>query len=248
MRDDWFPPPPPPADTRLRLVCVPFAGGGAGIYRSWPGVAPAGVHVLPAQLPGRERRLRERAYDAMAPLVHDLLQATRADRQHPWAVFGHSMGGGIAWELAVAAAREGTPPVHLFLSARRAPGSNPTHPPLFALPEPLMIQEVERLYGPFPDVLKQHPGLLQTFLPTMRADLKLLDTWVPTLDVLTDVPITVYGGVDDLAVPAHSLDGWAERTTGPFEKVMVPGGHFMVRDATDVRDHLMRALAPLSAG
>jgi medium-chain acyl-[acyl-carrier-protein] hydrolase len=243
MLNPWFPPDPTPADARLRLICIPFAGGGAGIYRTWPSVAPPGVVVLPAQLPGRERRLRERAFEAMSPLVASLLEATAEHRQHPWAVFGHSMGGGIAWELAVAATREGLPPQHLFLSARRAPDSPPPHPPLFALPEPQMIAEVERLYGPFPDVLKQHPGLLSTFLPTMRADLKLLDTWVPTLEVLSGVPITVYGGQHDLAVSSDSLDGWAARTTGPFRKVIVPGAHFMVRDAHDVRDDVMTVLS-----
>jgi medium-chain acyl-[acyl-carrier-protein] hydrolase len=103
------------------------------------------------------------------------------------------------------------------------------HPPLFALPEARLIAETERLYGPFPDVLKQHPGLLATFLPTLRADMQVLDTWRPTLGVLA-APITGLAGADDASIPPSSMTAWAERTSGRFDLHVLPGGHFFVRD------------------
>lgn len=239
----WFHPRPVPPTTRLKLLCIPFAGGGAGIYNSWLGAMPPSVHVLPVQLPGRERRLREPAIPSMKALVDVLLPACLPHLDGEWAVFGHSMGGGIAWELSVAAASLGKPPSHLFVSGRRAPGTPPVHPPLFALPKAELIREVERLYGPLPAVLKQHPSILDTFLPTMRADFRLIDTWVPSMDVLDDVPITVFGGRDDTAVPLSSLEAWRARTTGPSEVHVLEGGHFFVRESTDARNHVQRILA-----
>jgi medium-chain acyl-[acyl-carrier-protein] hydrolase len=105
------------------------------------------------------------------------------------------------------------------------------------------VGEVERLYGPLPEVLRRHPGLLDTFLPTMRADFELLDTWTAPIDRALSCPITAYGGADDHAVPASALDAWADATRGPFRKVVLPGGHFTyVRDAHDARDDVAAVL------
>jgi medium-chain acyl-[acyl-carrier-protein] hydrolase len=225
----FLPPDPWPTSPRARLLCVPFAGGGVGIYRTWPKLLGEDVHVVPLQLPGRERRMRERPYTAMSTLIADLWPAVAPLFDRPVAIFGHSMGGAVAWELAMAATAAGLPPAALLVSARRAPTEPMPHPPLFALPEARLIAETERLYGPFPDVLKQHPGLLATFLPTLRADMQVLDTWRPTLGRL-DAPITAIAGADDASIPPSSMTAWAERTSGPFDLHVLPGGHFFVRD------------------
>lgn len=242
----FFPPDAQPGD-RPCLVCLPFAGGGVGVYRTWPAAVPDGVDVVPIQLPGRERRLRDAPYTAMTALVRDLWPALRDRLGGPWALFGHSMGAAIAWELACAAAVDGCSPAHLFVSARRAPTLPPPHPPLFALPDDRMVAEVERLYGALPAILHRHPALLRTFLPTLRADLRLLDTWQPT-DAVLACPITAYAGLDDHAVAPETVAPWAERTRGPFEAVALPGGHFLVRDRDDVRDHVAATLRGLLGG
>lgn len=238
----FLPPTPAPVDPRGRLLCVPFAGGGAGIFRSWPAAMPF-AHVVPLQLPGRERRLRERAYTAMGALIDDLAPAVVPLLDRPFAIFGHSMGAAIAFELARRLRDLGHVPAHLFLSARRAPGEPPLHPPLFALPDARLIAETERLYGPFPDVLKQHPELLAMFLPTLRADYQLLDTWRPADAPPLSCPLTVLGGKDDHAVPPEVLEGWRAQTTGAFRLRILPGGHFFARDADDARDVVASTLA-----
>ncbi|MCB9666089.1 MAG: thioesterase [Alphaproteobacteria bacterium] len=246
----WLLPDALDRPARLRLLAVPFAGGGTGIYQRWPEAMPAGVSVLPVQLPGRERRMAERAYTAMGPLVRDL-SAELLPRlgEVPWAVFGHSMGAAIAYELARAGAQAGTPPALLFVSARRAPGTAAHHPPLFALPTDQLVAETERLYGALPAVLRAQPGLLRTFLPTMRADFQLLDTWQAPTDRTLACPVVAYGGATDPAHPPDSMAPWAEVTTGPFVHRTFPGGHFTaVRDGVAVRDDVAAVLADHLAG
>lgn len=238
----YLPPSPAPPDARLRLICVPFAGGGAGVYRTWPEVMAPDVHVVPLQLPGRERRLREPAIPDMNRLVDDLVGAVSPLLDLPYALFGHSMGGAVAWELALRLAAAGRPPVHLFVSARRAPDLPLPHPPLFALPEDRLIAEMERFYGPLPAMLKQHPSMLATFLPTMRADLQLLDTWIPPVGETLSCPITALGGEDDVAVAPDTLIGWGRCTSSRFARFILPGGHFFVRDADQARDTVAAAL------
>lgn len=238
----WFPPLDPAATHKPLLFCVPFAGGGAGIFKTWPAAMPH-LQVVPVQLPGRERRLREPAYDRMDALVDDLFADMRPLLDRPWSVFGHSMGAGIAYEVARAATAEGKPPKHLFVSARRAPGEPPTHPPLFALPDDAMVAETERLYGPMPAAVRRYPALLKAMLPTMRADFKLLDTWKAPTDQALTCPVTAYGGADDPAHAPPALDAWAKVTSGPFRKQIFPGGHFRyVRDDHDARDDVKTTL------
>ncbi|HMV68987.1 MAG TPA: alpha/beta fold hydrolase [Myxococcota bacterium] len=232
----WFPPFEPATDARMRLFCVPFAGGGAGIYRTWPMVMGPEIQVLAVQLPGRERRLREAPYTAMAPLVDDLSAAIRPLTDRPWAIFGHSLGGAIAWEVAMRLHGEGRSPEHLIVSARRSPELPLPHAPLFALPDDRMVAETERHYGPLPAMLKQHPSLLATFLPTMRADFQLLDTWRPTQGVQLACPITTLAGAQDTAVPPDTMTGWARYTRGPSARHVLQGGHFYVRDNDEARD------------
>lgn len=237
--------PPPPERPRLRLLCLPFAGGGVGIYRSWPGAMPEGVQVVPVELPGRERRLKEPAYKNMGVLLRDLGPALEPLADVPFAVFGHSMGAAIAYEVARAATSVGKPPVALFLSARRAPQEPPPHPPFFALPKDTLIAEMERLYGKLPPMLKSHPHLLDMFLPTMRADFQLLDTWKAPVDQVLTCPIHAYAAADDHAVPPPTLDRWAELTSGPYRKTIVPGGHFGIRETHDIRDDVAQVLSAL---
>lgn len=227
----------PHPDGALRLVCLPFAGGGAGVYASWAAAMGPDVDVIPVQLPGRERRLRDRPYTSMAPLVADLLDTLRPLLDRPWIVFGHSMGASIAYALARAAAEDGRPPAHLIVSARRAPGTTAPHPPLFALPDALLVSETERHYGPMPDVIRDNPGVLATFLPTLRADYQLLDTWRAPAGVVLDAPITAFAGDADATLRPDQVDGWASVTRGPFQKVLVNGDHFAaLRSRPELRD------------
>ncbi|MET8544820.1 thioesterase domain-containing protein, partial [Kitasatospora sp. NPDC004799] len=97
----------PPA--RLRLFCLPHAGGGAAAFRSWAQHLEPEVEVVPIRLPGRESRFRERPHDRLGDLLPPLLRdvAPLLDGPHAW--FGHSMGAGIAFEVCRALRRHGRP-------------------------------------------------------------------------------------------------------------------------------------------
>lgn len=110
--------PHPRDDAILRLICFPFAGGGASTYRLWPRHLPASVDVIAVHPAGRAHRFRE------APLrnIGEMVAAYRVDLQ-PWldrpvAVFGHSLGAVVAAEFARALEAERHPPVQLFVSSR----------------------------------------------------------------------------------------------------------------------------------
>src|SRR5689334_6006959 len=122
-RNRWIAFSQPSADARLRLFCLPFAGGGAGIYRSWPEFFPADIDVLPVALPGREMRFAERPFERLSTLIPALAQAMEPLLDRPYALFGYSMGALIAHRLALHLSSRGFgEPAHLLVAAHRAPG------------------------------------------------------------------------------------------------------------------------------
>src|SRR5947208_15726994 len=96
--DPWLTRPRPNPSARLRLFCLPFAGGGASAYHTWPEGLPGDVEVCAVQPPGREGRFREPAFARLRPLVTALTDALRPHLDRPFAVFGHSLGALVAFE------------------------------------------------------------------------------------------------------------------------------------------------------
>ncbi|MGH3799012.1 MAG: thioesterase II family protein, partial [Pseudonocardiaceae bacterium] len=115
-RSCWVQVSRPRPAARLRLICLPPAGGGASRYRDWPAHFPDEVEVVSVQLPGRENRFHEPPIESMEQLVGPLLDGLTSHLTPPFALFGHSMGALIAFELARRMRPRGLQPVHLFAS------------------------------------------------------------------------------------------------------------------------------------
>lgn len=82
---------------RATLFCFPFAGGGASAYNSWVQKMKDKVTVCPIQLPGREERIMEKPYNNMTDMLDELEETIWKCIRGPYAFWGHSMGGKIAY-------------------------------------------------------------------------------------------------------------------------------------------------------
>jgi len=244
----WFPNIHSAPENRLRLFCFPWAGGGALPFRSWSEPLAPVAFVVPVRLPGRESRASEPAFERMEPLVAALLEQIRPFLDAPFSFFGHSMGAGIAFELARALRREGLPlPRSLHVSGARAPQFRLNHTPP---PEPSLrdfIEELRRLEGFPPSVLNQ-PELLKLALPALLSDARLYRNYVYTPGPPLPCPIFAYGGDADPNVTSAHLEAWREQTTAQFERTEFPGGHFYFESALPallaaVRAHLEQVSA-----
>jgi len=247
-KDLWIQRPRPRPGARLRLLLLAHAGAGASAYRGWADDFPERVEVCPVQLPGRENRLREQPHERIGPLVDDLARALDPWRDLPWAVFGHSTGALIGFELARHAERTGAPgPVHLFASGRRAPDLPSRQRDLHDRPDGELIAGLRELGG-MPQALLDHPELMQLLLPVMRADLALTETYVATPGATIAAPITAYTGAADGKVAEEDARGWERHTTGAFAMRIFPGDHFYLFPGRDlVIESLKRELEPLIA-
>ena len=223
----------PKQGARRRLFCFPFGGGGASFYRTWRNGFGNDVEVCAVQLPGRENRLRERAFTHLAPLVASLMENLGPYLDIPFAFFGHSVGALVAFEFARRLERETrNRPMHLFVSARRAPQLVNNRLARHKMPEAQFMDEVRRYKGT-PELLFQEPELLEIFLPILRSDFSILETYEYSQGDILDCPITVFGGTEDTEATVEDLLAWREQTRGEFRLKMFPGDHFYLKIAHD---------------
>jgi len=228
----WFAFHEPRPGAQVRLFCFPYAGGAASVYRPWIERLSPDVHVHPVQLPGRETRMREQAFDRIESLTASLADALVPHLDRPFALFGHSMGALIAFELARELRRRQAPaPVRLLVSGHRAPQIPRTRTTRYDLPEPELVAELRHLGGTPPEVLA-HPELMQLVLPLLRADFAVVETYTHREAPPLDCPITAFGGVDDRDANEPLMDAWRAQTRGAFALHMFPGGHFFLKDTT----------------
>jgi medium-chain acyl-[acyl-carrier-protein] hydrolase len=230
----------------LRLICFPYAGGGASVFRTWPDALPGDVEVLAVESPGRETRSRERPFEQLAALVTSLTDAIGAQLDAPFAIFGHSLGSLIGFAFARELRRRGLrAPVHLFASGRRAP-QIPDCEQVHAMSDPELCTWLRQLGG-MPDVLFEEPELMAYFLPILRADVAVNDVVIADEPPLS-CPITAMGGISDERVPIDFLDAWRDQTAAAFDREIFAGGHFFLQTArAEFLGSLARRLARITA-
>lgn len=232
--EKWVRPLRAQAAARVRLYMLPFAGGGLAAYQAWPAGLGPEVEVCPVRLPGRESRFNEPCHVRLKPLA-DLLarivtQESRRPGARPFAVFGHSMGAALAYELT----RSLSPDVMesmrcLIVSGRNAPTVPSVRPDLHLLGDGALVAAMVERYNGIPQAVLAEPELLQLVLPTLRGDMELIETYRYEPGPPLGVDLVALGGTDDESVSRSGLGAWAERTRGKFEMHFFDGGHFFIQ-------------------
>jgi medium-chain acyl-[acyl-carrier-protein] hydrolase len=217
---------------RWRLLCFPHAGSGPAPYLTWAPLLGEDVEVAAVCLPGRERRLGERRYRRMDPLIAEFCADVMPMLRPPYVFFGHSLGALIAFELCRVLERraQAPPPAHLFVSGCSAPHLPHALPPAHALAEGEFLARV-REYEGLPDAVINDHQMLALVMPVLRDDFELAETYAPGAPWAVRAPLTAIRGARDRSVPPASLDAWRDLARGRFRTRTVPGGHFYLTDS-----------------
>lgn len=218
-------------NARLRLFCLPYAGGGASAYYGWEKDLPGDIELYALQLPGREERYQEAPFTQVEPLIQTLGPLLQPYLDRPFALFGHSMGALIAFELARYWRREyQLLPAHLFVSAIRAPQSLYRDAPISQFTDEQFIEQVVGRYNAVPEAILNDREYMRLLLPTMRADFGMIETYAYQQEEPLACPIATFGGKADQAVPLRGLMAWKEQTKDDFSLRLFNGGHFFLRE------------------
>jgi len=214
----------------IPLLCLPFAGAGASFYRPWRRLDVATIEVHPLQLPGREERLAEVPCvdfeTAVACLLPSVLEVAR---RYPVALFGHSFGAVLAYELARKALEHDQDLVlHLIVSGSPVPWDG-RRERASDCGDDEFVNRVEEFAGYCHPALRISE-LRELLLPALRADVHMHEHYSPRSATRLAVPITSVRGHDDHLVSAERACRWREATSLRFDAVELPGGHMYLTE------------------
>ncbi|MEU5365468.1 alpha/beta fold hydrolase [Streptomyces sp. NPDC005925] len=235
------------ASAPVRLICLPFAGGSASYYFGFSGLLAPGVEVLAVQYPGRQDRHAEPGLESVAELA-DGVVAHLPDDGKPFALFGHSLGAIVAFEVARRLRGPSGPglPVHLFASGGLAR-------PYRAAGQKGVLGDADilahlRAMGGTDERFFTSAELQRLILPALRADYRAVGSYEAPGPERLECPITALIGDADGRTSPEEAATWRERTSAGFDLRVLPGGHFYLDHCQEeVAAVVTAALAPASS-
>lgn len=251
----WFD-KPSEGSQKIRLFCFPYGGGGASLYKDWQGKMPANITIVPVQLPGRENRFQEEPFTNISPLLDTLYDIISPECNTPFAFYGHSAGGLIAYRLMkklIENPEYEKNSKQLFVAAYSSPLMHPN--PWYQQ----FILKLQRAgFQGVPDLaelrqcnadqltvfmelmelginIEQYAGsekdleFIKLILSKLLADLQLVESYKHSdIEHPLSVPLTVFHGDNDDRVCAEDMQAWKSLTSSRFNYVNLPGDHFFL--------------------
>jgi medium-chain acyl-[acyl-carrier-protein] hydrolase len=217
----------------LRLICLPFAGGGASVFYPLADLLPDSIELVAVQLPGREDRSRENL-----PTDHDALArrcaiALRPYCTAPFALYGHCAGALLAYEVARYMGEHfGRWPRRLVAAAQPAPHLGVAGTLLHRLSDAELL-DVVRSRGGLPEAIMRNSAFVDFLLPVLRSDFTLWERYEHPPGPPLPCPVTTVRGRDDPLVTAESTSAWQEWTSVGVTEVVVDGGHYFINGISE---------------
>ncbi|MDP4180723.1 MAG: thioesterase domain-containing protein [Bacillota bacterium] len=216
---------------KIKLFCIPYAGGGAMAYSKWKNYMDGAIELCPVELAGRGKRFRTPSYNTMEDATNDVYNIVMDDLdKFEYAFWGHSMGCLIVYELINRIASSNhRDPSHIFLSGRYPPHiykNKSRH----TLPDDQFIQEISKLGGTANELLREKE-LLDIFIPILRADYRIVENYKHSKQYAKwNFDITILTGNSDEDVSAKDIIQWEEYTNKKCRIINFDGGHFFIHD------------------
>lgn len=223
--------------SKVKLFCIPYAGGSAAIYKKWEGLLENDIELIPIELAGRGKRSNDALYADVPAAVDDIFSII--SRQlvdgKPYAIFGHSMGAMLTYELIQKIRLNHLPePIHAFFSGRGAPHVLSNREKMYhEMPDEEFKQEIMDLGGT-PKEFFDYPELVDYLLPILKNDFKISEIAEKRQDIIPlDCEITVMVGKEENELDAESVHGWMKHSKKMCTVHYFNGGHFFINDSAD---------------
>lgn len=214
----------------MQLFCLPYAGGTATSFGYWKDFLHKDIKLVPVELSGRGSRFNEPLYGSFMEMVEDVYQRIKAnlDRE-AYAFFGHSMGALLVYEVYRKIRRQGHHgPFHLFLSGHEPP-HRLKNERLHLLRDREFTDEILKLGGT-PKEIGSDRELMKVFLPILRADYRILETYTHQGEFAKfDCALSILNGKDDVTLTGNESE-WHDYTHRVCQSYNFNGGHFFLFD------------------
>lgn len=218
---------------KLKLYCIPYSGGSADLYLKWKKEMDNNIQLVPVELAGRGKRMKQPFYvswqEAVTDIVNQILEDLKDGERY--AIYGHSMGALLAFETYYELLkRKSQMPIHMFFSGRKAPQNIQGKTAFYALPEEEFLKVVYVYGGSTPEAMA-NPVLRNLFLPILRADFRISETYEYELrEEKIACPITLLNGKNDESVLEFDMNEWREFAGSSFCERKLEGSHFFIME------------------
>ncbi|PWW04860.1 surfactin synthase thioesterase subunit [Paenibacillus cellulosilyticus] len=217
----------------MDLYCLPYAGASSAVYKKWEKPLGGELRIQSIELPGRGRKFGKMRLNSMEQMIEHVFEELkgRLESGEPYGLFGHSLGGMLAYRLVERIGQAGLPaPRHLFISGVLPPHATRPYMIDHTLPDIELKNELQRLGGLTSEVL-DHPELLKLMLPIIRSDLQAHNDEHTFRTQAGPVPcdMTVFYGRQD-PLTEGDMGGWSLYTSMNFQIEAYAGGHFFIHD------------------
>ena len=252
---------------RARLVCFPFAGGGALTFRPWTDRLDPEVELIAIEPPGRQTRMDEPPIRDIGAFVDGLVPELLPRLDRPFALFGHCLGALLLFETARALINDhGAVPSHIFVSGARPPdelhrqqkfeeeltkqmlamSEYTLFEPLYRQSDKVFAEVIRGFRVAETERLLASAELRQLMLPTIRADFEMGENYRYRQAPPLDVPITSLTGINDAYVTLANAQGWRRFTRNRFQLHTLVSEHFiLVEDDRVVLEVVNREMAEI---
>lgn len=244
----WIRCPASRPNAALSLICFPHAGGNGQAYAAWSAQLSPDIELHAVTLPGRGYRLAEPLETRLPTLARALAERLQPFAHRPYALFGHSMGGLLAYAVTRRQAELGLRiPEHLFLAGVRPPHLLADQGSMHGRDDKALLDCLSGLGG-IPPELARESAMMDLFLPIIRADLAACETYRLRSPAPVDCPLSALAATGDLLAPPAQMAAWREYTRSRFALNIVEGDHFFVHGSSAaVINHIHSVLASSGA-
>ena len=209
------------------------------------------IEVWTALPRGRGMRFRETPFRTVEAMVEEYLAALRPFLELrpglPFAFYGHSLGGLVAFEITRRLQAEGLPmPARVFVGASTPPHLGLIHEEIHHLPDLEFVTAIQERYAGIPAEVLNEPELLEIFLPALKADFAAHERYRFEETVPVCCPLTAFAGASDTGIAPQLIGEWERHTEGGFSLRTVPGDHFFLTTSgeavlADIRESVQSA-------
>ncbi|WP_446040971.1 thioesterase II family protein [Streptomyces sp. SID1121] len=232
--DRWFLRAGRRQSPRLTVLAVPWAGSGTAAYHGIADLLPPDVELWMLRLPGREVRRSEPLATSMSELTIPAAAACAEALTGDFALFGHSSGALVAFDVARRLRRDhGRLPSLLAVSAQPAPHLPPRYAPIHELPVDGFLDALDARCHSVPQALRADAEMKEVYVPAMRADVAVEETYEYIPEPPLECPLSAFGGKSDTECRISDLEAWQVHTSGKFTLNALSGDHFFFQTSRE---------------
>ena len=209
-------------DTEKNVFLLPFAGGSSLLYSQWK---LDHFLVRGIDYSGHGFRYQEPMARSMEDLAEDVIQQIESVQPEEFFLFGHSMGGLLAW--MVTQKLEEKPRV-LFISACEPPGCLDVGKYGKYQKENLLMQYIAD-YSRVPEKQRNSKVFRKILLPVIQNDFRILSEYVYEPAPVLDVPIVVLYSREDTMMRYEVMEKWRDYGRNVSFR-QIRGDHFYLEE------------------